>query len=142
MKKLSLTLMVLALFVTFMFCSCGGGNNKGPANISMKLWEQVQKENYKKAAEIWYDNADFGEKAAEAEAAKEESITLLSSKLEESRANQPKITNVKMVKEEIDEEQGEASVTVLLTYDNGEEDEETDKYKKVDGAWKIDASAK
>lgn len=137
MKKLSLTAIVLAFFVTFMFCACGGGSSKGPANISMKLWEQVQKENYKKAAEIWYDNADLGDNAPDAE-----KIAALSSKMEESRANQPKITNVKMVKEEIDEELGKASVTVLITYDDGNEEEETDKYKKVDGTWKIDASAK
>lgn len=140
MKKLSLTSILLALLVTFMFCACGA-KGKSPADISMKLWEQVKKGDFQKAAEIWYDNADFGENAPEA-SAKKETIAALASKLEESMANQPKITDVKLVKEEIDEETGKASVTVLLTYENGEENEETDRYKKVDDAWKLDASAK
>ncbi|MDR0364872.1 MAG: DUF4878 domain-containing protein [Bacteroidales bacterium] len=140
MKELSLITVLLTLFIAFMFSFCGG-KGKRPADISMSLWEYTKKGDYKKAAEVWYDNAAFDQDAP-AEFSKKETVDMLALKLEESQADKSKIKDVRLVGEEIDKKAGTAFVTILIIYDDGTEEETIDNYIKVDGAWKIDMGKK
>jgi len=52
------------------------------------------------------------------------------------------LKEVKIESETINEDGLTANVEVLQLYGDGSTDQKTSKYKKVDGKWKMDSSAK
>jgi len=145
MKKVSVVLLFVAIAMTLSLTSCGGGGilgEKSPADIEAGLWKLVQKGDYEKAMDYWVENStDENMKGKSKEEVKAMS-KMFAEKMKESMKEKDGLKDFKIVSEEISEDGTTAKVTVLLTNGDGSTDEQTKKYKKVDGKWKMDSSMK
>ena len=136
MKKVSVILSVVAITVSLLMVSCGGGGGKSPADIEKGMWELVKQGKYEKAVDYWADNCDA--KDSEQRLQLKGMASMNSEKQKQSTEEKGGLKDVK-VSETISEDGLTAEVDVVLTYGNGETEDKTTKYKKVDGTWKIDS---
>jgi hypothetical protein len=141
MKKVSIILLCFVATISLSLISCGGGGitgEKSPSDIELGMWKLVQKGNYEKAIDYWAENSadDAGKEQMKAMS------KMLVEKMKESMDEKGGLKDVKIESEEIDDDGMTAKVNVLLTYGDGSTEEQSNKYKKVDGKWKIDSSMK
>ena len=145
MKKVSVVLLLFAVAMCLSLTSCGGGGiggEKSPSDIEMGMWKLVQKGNYQKAVDYWFDNSvDEDAKGASKEQVKAMSA-MFTEKMKQSMDEKGGLKEIKIQSEEISEDGMTAKVEVLLTYGDGSTEEQTSKYKKVDGKWKMNNSMK
>ena len=144
MKKVSVILLFVAVAMCLSLTSCGGGIAGGntPSGIEMGMWKLVQKGNYNKAIDYWFENSvDEGANGASKEQVKAMSA-MFTEKMKQSMDEKGGLKDIKIESEEISEDGMTAKVEVLLTYGDGTTEEQTSKYKKVDGKWKMNNSMK
>jgi hypothetical protein len=133
-KVMSLLVAATAVFAV----SCGGsGGSKSPADIEKSIYSQFQSGNYQKGLEIYFANIDKGDNEQTAEAKEKEAayIKALAEKVKADQKNQ--ITKFEILEETIAEDGETATVKVKFTTGDGKESEQTSKYVKKDGQWKI-----
>ncbi len=143
MKRLLLVSMCTALVGLVAFSSCGG-KSKGqtPADIEMKLWDLVKKADYEKAMAFWIDNTAVDPDDDTTPEQKKEVIKAFAEKMKAGFDQKGGVKEAELLEETISEDQTTAKVKVKLTMGDGSTTEESNKYKKVDGVWKFDNSAK
>lgn len=141
MKKLNFVIALLALAtVSFIAASCGSGASKDdtPAKIEMAIWEQIKKENYDKAFDMWFGTLEIAPDQNTAE--NKQVLREMFKKVESKVTEKGGIASVELVSENIAEDGNTAKVTTKCTYNDGSTDESNSKYVLVDGKWKTDMS--
>jgi hypothetical protein len=136
MKKVSVILSVVAVTMALLLVSCGGGGGKSPAEIEQGLWDLIKQGKYEKAVDYWADNSDCTDKAQK-ETLK--GLALMSTEKMKQSIEEKGLKDVK-ISQTISEDGLTANVDVVLTYGDGSTEDQTKKYKKVDGQWKIDSA--
>jgi uncharacterized protein with von Willebrand factor type A (vWA) domain len=125
--------LVAASFAMFV-ASCGGGGNS-PADIQKSVYSQIQKGNYEKGVKILCDNLD-GDKTPSAEE-KMQFAKGLTEKAKQSIEAKGGVKSFEIVEEVISEDGASATVNSKITYGDGSTQEQSSKYVKKDGKWKI-----
>jgi len=143
MKRVSVILSVVAITVSLLLVSCGGGGGisggKSPSDIEMGFWKLIQKGSYDKAINYWMDNSDNEDKAQKEQM--KAMSAMFTEKLKQSMDEKGGLKDVK-TSETISEDGMTATVEVFLTYGDGTTEEQTKKYQKIDGKWRMDSSMK
>jgi hypothetical protein len=144
MKKVSVVLLLCAMAMTLSLTSCGGGGGggKSPADIEKGLWKLIQKGNFEKAGEYWMENSIKDDSKGTSKEEMKAMTAMFAEKAKQSVEEKGGLKDFKIENEEISEDGMTAKVTVLLTYGDGTTDDETNKYKKIDGKWRRDNSMK
>jgi len=115
------------------FVSCGG--SKKPADIETSIYKEFKSGNYEKGIKIFFDNAIIKESD---DVKVEEVVQVFSEKAKESMEKKGGIKSFKITSEEFSDDKQSATVTVQVEYGDGDVKEESNKYKLVDGQWKIE----
>lgn len=140
MKKHNLIVIAVTL-AAFAFgmtsCGSGGPKAKSPAKIEMEMWEQMQKGNYDKAFDLWYDNVNKTEQEMKTNENKEAWREIFGKTQAEADQKQG-ISDVELIEETFSEDGTKATVKVKCTYGDGTTNESSSKYVLVDGKWMID----
>jgi hypothetical protein len=110
-----------------------------PAAIEKSIYAQFQKGNFEKGMEIYFAHADEESKmfSASEKALKIEMIKGFAEKVKEDIVEKGGLKDFEIVSEEIEEDGATAFVESKLTFGDGSTQEETTKYVKNDGKWKI-----
>ena len=112
--------------------NCGGSAGTTPAGIEKSIYSQFQKGNYEKGMELYFNNMAGAETEKQ-----DEMIKALAEKAKQSFEAKGGIKDFEVIEETIDESGEKAVVVSKITYGDGTEKQETNKYVKVDGQWKI-----
>ncbi|MFO8087300.1 MAG: DUF4878 domain-containing protein [Bacteroidales bacterium] len=133
MKKNILSLFVAAVMIMGIVTACGGAG-KTPGDTAKKFGQYFADGKIDKAVEMLdgYDEATDEEK--------EQIIALFEDSKDTMLEEKEGVKSIKILEEEIDEEENEAKVKLKTVYGNGEEDESTTKLVKVDDEWKVTLS--
>jgi hypothetical protein len=140
MKKLVKFLLIGMIAV--MAASCGGGagiGSKSPADIEKAMLTQLKNGNYEKAVDIMFEHMPFSDEEREnlkSEEGKNE-LKGFVEKMKLSVESQGGIKSFEILEENIDESGETATVRSHIVFGNGQEDENTNKYTKVDGKWNM-----
>jgi hypothetical protein len=137
MKKVSVVLVLLAMTISLSLISCGGGEST-PADMEKTLWTHVQKGDYEKAIKYWANISVDGDTKDQMKAM----TTMFASKMKETMDEKGGLKEFKIVNDNISADGETATVDVALTYGDGSTEEQSNKYKKVDGKWKKISDAK
>jgi len=129
MNRKKLVKMTLSLVLGLVMVSCG---ESSPADIEMSIMQQLQKENYEKAIDIWVENTQWEEDADIGEM--KEQMRVLAGKMKQSVQEQGGIKEVILIEEDI--EDNYAGVIYLVKYGDGTEEKNEIEYEKVNGKWK------
>ena len=121
--------------IAVMAVSCGGAGNS-PADIDKAIYSQFQKGNYEAGMKIYFENS-----TAEKTEQMDEMIKAFAEKQKESIEAKGGIKKFESI-ETIDESGEAATVATKITFGDDSEKEETNKYVKVDGKWKISVAGK
>jgi len=131
MKNLVRIFLVGIIAVTAVNC---GGSGTSPADIEKAIYSQFQKGNYEAGIKIYFENS-----TAEKTEEQSEIIKAFAEKQKESFEAKGGIKKFEIIEETIDESGETAIVVTKITFGDGSEKEERNKYVKVDGKWKISA---
>ena len=134
MKNLVRIFLVGIIAVTAV--NCGGSAGTSPADIEKAIYSQFQKGNYEAGMKIYFENS-----TAEKTEEQDEIIKAFAEKQKESFDAKDGIKKFEIT-ENIDESGESATVVTKITFGDGSEKEETTKYVKVDGKWKISVGGK
>ena len=134
MKNLVRIFLVGIIAVTAVNC---GGSGASPAGIEKAIYRQFQKGNYDAGMKIYFENSTAGENEKQ-----DEVIKVFSEKQQESLEAKGGIKKFQIIEENIDESGETAIVVTKIIYGDGSEKEETTKYVKVGGKWKISIAGK
>ena len=131
MKKILSLIMALSV-MTLVSCG-GGGGGKSPSNTAKNYLDALKSGKYEKA--IGYFDMDKLEA---------DQMKALTGKMDESLKAKGGVKSFKLVDggETISECGKKATVEAVMTYGNGETEEQKLKLKNVNDEWKIDMSAK
>ncbi|MBO4612569.1 MAG: DUF4878 domain-containing protein [Bacteroidaceae bacterium] len=131
MKKILAALCVCA--VALILGACGSKNT--PSATAEAYADYIIKGDYKSAIEL----IQFKGSEEQVEKQKEFYLQMLENKVKDGLPDDKKMTKFEVINEEIDEENGKATVTANVTYANDTTKEETTKLVKTeDGKWMID----
>jgi len=130
MKKIATMIMALGVMA---LVSCGGGGGNAPSNTVKNYLDALKSGKYEKA--ISYFDMDKLEA---------DQMKALTGKMDESLKAKGGVKSFKLVDggEKISECGNKATVEAVMTYGNGETEEQKLKLKNVNDEWKIDMSAK
>ncbi|MDR0835526.1 MAG: DUF4878 domain-containing protein [Tannerella sp.] len=136
MKKVMYFLVSAAMILAV--SSCGGGSSS-PSSIEKSIYSQFQKGNYEKGIEIYFDNISGDDDAGKPKSADEtkEAVKAFAGKVKQSIDAKGGIKKFEIVEEKIAEDGKTATVASKITYGDGSGDEQSTKYVKQDGKWKI-----
>ncbi len=137
MKQLNLIRISVLVAIVALLAACGGGE-KTPKQIETSIWDHIQKGQYEKAIDIWYENSITDEKTNADE--QKEFAKAFAEKMKASIEEKGGIDDVQIVSEEISEDGNTAVVNVLITFKDGTTQNDDSKYTKVDGQWKMSNS--
>ena len=130
MRKLMRFFLVGVIALAAVNC---GGSGTTPASIEKSIYSQFQKGNYEKGIKLYFENlADAG-----AMGKQDEMISAFAEKAKESFDAKGGIKDFEIIEERIDDSGEKAVVVSRITYGDGTEKEESNKYIKVDEQWKI-----
>jgi hypothetical protein len=125
MKKIASLIVAISVLA---LVSCGSGNQaSGPAKAVKTYLDYVKDGKYGKAISCY-------QQAAELQA--------FEGKMEESMDKQGGLKSFVLGEETMSEDGNSATVEAILTHGNGEVETQTLRLNKIDGEWKIDATAK
>ena len=127
--------LVVVAVIGFFTANCGGSGGNTPASIEKSIYTQMQKGDYKKAAEIMVENFDSEKPLSSKE--KTEYVVIFTEKIKQSAETQEGIKSFEIEGEEFSEDGLSATVSTKFVYGNGEEKTETTKYVKKDGKWRL-----
>ncbi len=131
MKKLMTSAFVCMM--AFVMAACSGGNT--PKGVAEAYSQAVIKGDYKKAVDMIY----FQGTPEDVQKKKDFYVDLIESKVKEGLPEDKTLTKFEVINEEIDEENGKATVTANATYADGSTKEEKTKLVKTeDGQWLVD----
>lgn len=132
-KLFPLLVIVLAL------CMAGCGSSNTPSAVAEKAVNYLKDGNYEAYAELFYhpENAT----PEEVEKQKQFVVSLFKEKYEKSKKQNGGIKSFEILSEEVDEEAGTATVSLVLTYEDGSTDDSELTMKKDEkGDWKLNMS--
>ena len=135
MKNLVKFFLVGIIAVTAV--NCGGSAGNSPASIEKAIYSQFQKGNDEAGIKIYFENS-----TAEKTEKQDEMIKAFAEKQKESIEAKGGIKSFEIIEETIDESGETAIVVTKITYGDGTDKEEKNKYTKVEGKWKINAAGK
>jgi ABC-type glycerol-3-phosphate transport system substrate-binding protein len=125
---------LVAVAVVALAAGCGGGSDS-PSGITKSIYSQFQKGNYEKGVEVFVAHLDSDNEGTAEE--KQQFIKGFTEKAKASMDEQGGIKSFEIVKETISEDGVQATVETKITYGNGSTKDESLKFVKKDGAWKI-----
>jgi hypothetical protein len=131
---------VIAAAVMVFAASCGGSKSNSPADIEKTIYAQFQKGNYEKGMELYFANIDGDSSkdiSTDDKAKEAEMVKAFAAKAKESIDAKGGIKNFEIVAETISEDGETARVESKTTYGDGSTQDQTSKYVKKDGEWKI-----
>ena len=134
MKTLTgVTRVILVAAVVCLTAACSGGNN--PKAVAENYAAAIIKGDYKAA----FDYVYFGDDKEEAQQKKEQILALVEEKVKNGVPDKSRMEKFTIVEEQIDEENGTATMTAMVTYGNGENrTEKISLLKNDEGKWMID----
>lgn len=126
MKRMMYGLLVLVAIIV-MACS-----SNTPGGAALKYYNDVKNGNY----EAYVEGIAFKEEITAED--KEQFVTLMKEKADKEYKKKEGISKVEMLSEEMAEDGQTATVTMKITYGNGETEESDVAMVLKDGAWKMD----
>ncbi len=126
MKRMMYGLLALVAIIV-MACS-----SNTPGGAALKYYNDVKNGNY----EAYVDGIAFKEEITAED--KEQFVTLMKEKADKEYKKKEGISKVEMLSEEVEEDGQTATVTMKITYGNGETEESDVAMVLKDGAWKMD----
>ena len=126
MKRMMYGLLVLVAIIV-MACS-----SYSPGGAALKYYNDVKNGNY----EAYVEGIAFKEEITAED--KEQFVTLMKEKADKEYKKKEGISKVEMLSEEMAEDGQTATVTMKITYGNGETEESDVAMVLKDGAWKMD----
>ena len=126
MKRMMYGLLALVAIIV-MACS-----SNTPGGAALKYYNDVKNGNY----EAYVDGIAFKEEITPKD--KEQFIALMKEKADKEYKKKEGISNVEMLSEEVAEDGQTATVTMKITYGNGETEESDVAMVLKDGVWKMD----
>lgn len=126
MKRMMYGLLALVAIIV-MACS-----SNTPGGAALKYYNDVKNGNY----EAYVDGIAFKEEFTAED--KEQFVTLMKEKADKEYKKKEGISKVEMLSEEVAEDGQTATVTMKITYGNGETEESDVAMVLKDGAWKMD----
>lgn len=126
MKRMMYGLLALVAIIV-MACS-----SNTPGGAALKYYNDVKNGNY----EAYVDGIAFKEEITAED--KEQFVTLMKEKADKEYKKKEGISKVEMLSEEVAEDGQTATVTMKITYGNGETEESDVAMVLKDGAWKMD----
>lgn len=126
MKRMMYGLLALVAIIV-MACS-----SNTPGGAALKYYNDVKNGNY----EAYVEGIAFKEEITAED--KEQFVTLMKEKADKEYKKKEGISKVEMLSEEIAEDGQTATVTMKITYGNGETEESDVAMVLKDGAWKMD----
>lgn len=119
----------LLAFVAIIVMACSSNT---PGGAALKYYNDVKNGNY----EAYVDGIAFKEEITAED--KEQFVTLMKEKADKEYKKKEGISKVEMLSEEVAEDGQTATVTMKITYGNGETEESDVAMVLKDGAWKMD----
>lgn len=126
MKRMMYGLLALVAIIV-MACS-----SNTPGGAALKYYNDVKNGNY----EAYVDGIAFKEEITPKD--KEQFIALMKEKADKEYKKKEGISKVEMLSEEVAEDGQTATVTMKITYGNGETEESDVAMVLKDGVWKMD----
>jgi len=126
MKKV--LVMFVACLVMAVMTSCGSSHENSPKGVAEAAVKCLSKKDYKGYMNL--TNATDQQKEAMAQ---------MLEKVGQQADQKGGMKDYEIVDEDIDEEKGTGTVTVKITYDNGEEETNKMKVLQKDGEWMLSA---
>lgn len=126
MKRMMYGLLALVAIIV-MACS-----SNTPGGAALKYYNDVKNGNY----EAYVEGIAFKEEITAED--KEQFVTLMKEKADKEYKKKEGISKVEMLSEEMAEDGQTATVTMKITYGNGETKESDVAMVLKDGAWKMD----
>ena len=126
MKRMMYGLLVLVAIIV-MACS-----SNTPGGAALKYYNDVKNGNY----EAYVEGIAFKEEITAED--KEQFVTLMKEKADKEYKKKEGISKVEMLSEEMAVDGQTATVTMKITYGNGETEESDVAMVLKDGAWKMD----
>ncbi len=126
MKRMMYGLLALVAIIV-MACS-----SNTPGGAALKYYNDVKNGNY----EAYVEGIAFKEEITAED--KEQFVTLMKEKADKEYKKKEGISKVEMLSEEMAEDGQTATVTMKITYGNGETEESDVAMVLKDGAWKMD----
>lgn len=126
MKRMMYGLLALVAIIV-MACS-----SNTPGGAALKYYNDVKNGNY----EAYVDGIAFKEEITAED--KEQFVTLMKEKADKEYKKKEGISKVEMLSEEVEEDGQTATVTMKITYGNGETEESDVAMVLKDGVWKMD----
>lgn len=129
MKKL-----LISAFVAIVACLMTACSNNSPSAAAEQYANYIMKSDYKSAINMIH----FKGTPEDVQGQRDYYLQIIESKVKDGLPDDKKMTKYEVTKEEVDEENGKATVTANVTYANGETKEETTKLVKTDDGWFVD----
>ena len=130
MKKLLISAFMAIVACLMTACS----SNNSPSAAAEQYANYIMKSDYKSAINMIH----FKGTPEEVQGQRDYYLQIIESKVEDGLPDDKKMTKYEVTKEEVDEENGKATVTANVTYANGKTKEETTKLVKTDDGWFVD----
>ena len=130
MKKLLISAFVA--IVAYLMTACSSNNS--PSAAAEQYANYIMKSDYKSAINMIH----FKGTPEEVQGQRDYYLQIIESKVKDGLPDDKKMTKYEVTKEEVDEENGKATVTANVTYANGKTKEETTKLVKTDDGWFVD----
>lgn len=136
MRKMKLFVAVAAVaLLAVSAVSCGGGKGTTPSDITTSLLKALKAGDADKITNVWFDNSVI-EPGKEKES--KEMIKAFAEKALSEHTKKGGLKDFSVVGEEIAEDGNSAEVKFHLIFGDGSEEDESNNFKKIDGAWKFD----
>ena len=130
MKKLLISAFVAIVACLMTACS----SNYSPSAAAEQYANYIIKSDYECAINMIH----FKGTPEEVQGQRDYYLQIIESKVKDGLPDDKKMTKYEVTKEEVDEENGKATVTANVTYANGKTKEETTKLVKTDDGWFVD----
>lgn len=128
MKKIISMLCTLAVVLAFSSCS-----NNSPEGVVKNYYSYVQKGKYEKVIDLIHFKKEISSEE------KQQYTALLGDKLSKELEKKDGISSYEVIDTEISEDGETATVHGIVTYGNGNTQDDKTKLVKVDGKWMIDS---
>jgi len=128
MKKLTIIFGIAIIGLLLFTTSCGSSS---PSDVVISYMNDYQNGDYDDVIDALASN---GEEISEEDTAKLKSMLAVGHAEIEEKGG---IKSMEVIEESINDDATEAKVNLKIIYENGDEDTETTKLVKQDGAWKI-----
>ena len=139
MTKFKGTILIAVIAVFAIGCGVGNVDNSSLKGIANAMYTQMQKDNYRKAAEIVWDNMYVSSRstAEHNKETKKQVIPTLATLLKDKFESKKELKSFEVLEETISEDGETATVKIKFIYMDDSEITKADQYAKQDGVWKF-----